>query len=189
MGLYVIDDFDGLDLERALGEISPARREYALRYRRELDRKLSVAVYLLLKEGHGKEYGILGNPVLASGPKGKPYLPQHPDVHFSFSHCPKAAVCAISSHPVGVDVEAVAPVDWEVAERALSAEELKDVRESERPEVAFARYWTQKEALLKARGEGLDERRLPGLLSETRTERLETRMGAGYMISMAGIGL
>ena len=183
--IYVNENVDELDLAQALAEISPARREYALRYRFERDRRLSVAVYLLLKEGLRKEFGIEENPVLASGPNGKPFLADHPEIHFSFSHCSSAAACALASSPVGIDVETIAPVDWAVAAEALSPDELREVRGAERPDIVFARYWTMKEALVKLRGETLGDRRLPDLLSEVKSERFETRIAARYVLSVA----
>jgi len=149
VGVYVNDEIGRLDLERALREISPERRAYANRYHNELDRRLSVAVYLLLKDGLRREYGLKGNPRLGIGPSGKPFLVEHPEIHFSFSHCPKAAACALSDRPVGVDVEVIAPVDWNVAALALSAEDLLAVRTAAESAVGFACCWTRMEAAFK----------------------------------------
>jgi len=185
MGIYINDHPERIDLAAQLEEISPARRDYALGYRREIDRQLSVAVYLLLKEGLRSEYGLDGNPALAFGPGGKPYLSEHPEIHFNFSHCRKVAVCAISDSPVGVDVEEISPFDPAVAERVLSPDELKAVNGSPQPDVAFARFWTMKEALAKLRGEPLDKRALPSLLENVTDARLETVERSGYVLSLA----
>jgi len=187
LGVYVNDELERLDLARALDGVSPERREAALRFRFDRDRRQSVAVYLLLKEALEREYGLTGNPRLASAPGGKPYLPDHPAIHFSFSHCAKAAACAVSDRPVGIDVEAIAPVDPEVARRVLSADERTEMRASAEPDVVFARYWTRKEALVKLSGRGLEESLLPSLLTEMRDVVLETTVcrEKGYVLSVA----
>lgn len=186
-GVFVCDDLSDFDLLRALAEVSPERREKALSFRFELDRRLSVAAYLLLKEALLQEYGLDGNPRLAYGPNGKPFLPEHPEIHFNLSHCPNAAVCAVADGPVGIDVEVIAPVDEAVARRVLSDAEFLSVQTSEEQDVAFARYWTQKEALVKLTGDGIDDRRLPMLLADTRGVKLETTVNRerGYVLTLA----
>ena len=188
-GVTVCDDLAGLDLSRALAEVSPERRAYALGYRLERDRRLSVAVYLLLKEALGRGYGLVGNPRLGRGRNGKPFLQDHPEIHFNLSHCPRAAVCAVADNPVGIDVEEVAPVDWEVARRVLSEEEQNAVRTSSEPDVAFARYWTQKEAFAKLTGDGIDDSRLPALLAEAQDVAFETVVNRrrGYVLTVATV--
>jgi len=187
MGVYVNDEVGLFDLSRALDEVSSERRSVALRYRHDLDRRLSVAVYLLLKEALQAEYGLTGNPRLALGPNGKPYLTDHPDVHFNFSHCTKAAVCAVSDRPVGIDVETIAPVDLAVARRILSDGEFAELNATTEPEIVFVRLWTRKEAIVKLSGSGIEEIRLQSILEEARGIGLETTVcrEKGYVISLA----
>jgi len=187
MTVLVDGDVDALDLVRALGEVSPERRAQALGYRFDRDRRLSVAAYLLLKRALRETFGITGNPRLSRGANGKPYLTDYPDVHMNLSHCPKAAACAVSDRPIGIDVEAVAPIDWDVARRVLSDAELADVRASDEPETAFTCLWTRKEALVKLTGDGIDDARLPTLLTDTHGVTLETSVNRdrGYVLSTA----
>jgi len=184
-GVFVNDDLEALDLARVLDAVSPERRAYALGYRFERDRRLSVAVYLLLREALEKCFGLCGNPRLARGANGKPFLPEHPEVHFNLSHCPKAAACVVSDRPVGIDVEEIAPLDWDVARRVLSDAELADVRAADEPEVAFARYWTRKEAFVKMTGEGIDDDHLPELLLRATDCSFETSVNRarGYVLT------
>ena len=185
--VLVCDDLSGFDLTRALAEVSSERRDKALGFRFELDRRLSVAAYLLLKEALQRGYGLVGNPRFAYWPNGKPFLPDHPQIHFNLSHCPKAAACAVSDGPVGIDVEVIAPVDEAVARRVLSDAELASVRASDEPDVAFARHWTQKEALVKLTGVGLDGGRLQTLFADAHGVTLETEVNRerGYVLTLA----
>ena len=43
-------------------------------------------------------------------PHGKPYFPEHPDVHFNLSHTAGAVLVGLSDRPVGVDIEHIRPV-------------------------------------------------------------------------------
>ena len=72
--IYLKEHPEDLNITLALNQVGPQRRDTALRYVREIDRKLSLAAFLLLMEGLEKEYGITEPPVLAFGPHGKPFL-------------------------------------------------------------------------------------------------------------------
>jgi len=190
MTVLVSDEPEALDLDRTLGEISSERRAKALGYRFDRDRRLSVAVYLLLKEALHRSYGIVGNPRLSVEPNGKPFLADYPGIHFSLSHCPKAAACVVADRPVGIDVEEIAAVDWAVARHVLAEDETHAVRTSPSPDVAFARYWTQKEALVKLSGGGIEDDRLKTLLSDILGVRFETteHLERGYVLTIAHNG-
>jgi 4'-phosphopantetheinyl transferase len=64
------------------------------------------------------------------------------------------------SHIVGIDVEALsrAPFEADIAERVLSPSELAILRGTMADEQSytFLRFWTLKEAFIKATGEGLN---------------------------------
>lgn len=92
---------------------------------------------------------------IGCGAHGKPYLLGYPDVHFSISHSGKWAACAVSDRPVGIDVQEIRPFVPKVAERVCTAEELAEIAESTDPTSAFTRLWTQKEAVLKKYGFGM----------------------------------
>jgi len=92
--------------------------------------------------------------------KGRPYLPDRPDIWFSFSSCRLGFLGAWSlTHAVGVDIEDLtrAVETVELARRFFSPAEAKavegvDGRDRQR---TFFQLWTLKEAALKSLGEGL----------------------------------
>jgi 4'-phosphopantetheinyl transferase len=95
------------------------------------------------------------------GLHGKPALRDYPDTHFNVSHSGKLVVCAVSSAPVGIDVESIpAPGRdfMKIAGRCFDGEELSYIKarpsEDERA-AAFAEIWTKKEAYIKRDGRGL----------------------------------
>lgn len=153
--VYVDEHIDDFDLQSALAEISEQRREQALRFKFERGQRTCVLAYLLLKKGLREEYGITDNPLFEYGPHGKPYIVGHPEMHFSLSHCREAVACVISDRPVGIDVESVRRYKEDVVRYAMSEQEQQLIATAERPEVAFIRLWTMKEARLKLTGEGI----------------------------------
>ena len=156
--MYVDDHIWDFDLATALQEISAQRREQALRYRHELGQRQCVLAYLLLKRALREEYGIADNPVFVYGEHGKPVLADYPDIHFSLSHCREAVACAVSSRPVGIDVESVRPLKESLVRYTMSETEQQTIFGAENPALMFTRLWTMKEAILKQSGEGLRDR-------------------------------
>lgn len=143
------------NLDVALKKISKQRREYALRYHREIDQRLSVKAYLLLCSALNQLYGIEQMPIFGYSPKGKPYLRDYPDIHFNISHCEKAILCAVEKQTVGVDIETIKPYNEELARYTMNNNEIEQINRSYRPDIEFARLWTMKEAVLKKSGKGI----------------------------------
>ena len=153
--IYIDDHIEDMDLNQALTQVSAQRREKALRFHHEAGRRQSVAAYRLLQMALEEEYGITEPQDLAFGEHGKPYLKEHPDIHFSLSHCKVAVACAVSDHPVGIDIEHIRPFNKELAAYVLNEDQLEQVLQSTDSAVEFLKFWTQKESFLKLTGEGI----------------------------------
>ena len=143
------------DLEVALGEISGQRREQALRFRHEQGQRLCVLAYQLLKQGLRETYGITENPIFEYNEHGKPSIMGHPDIFFNLSHCKEAAVCVISDHPVGIDVESIREYKESLVRYTMNDDEVREIESSESPASTFIRLWTMKEATMKLIGTGI----------------------------------
>lgn len=90
---------------------------------------------------------------LIRGRRGKPHLPDNEP--FNISHAGDYAVLALSTQPVGVDIEHFRPLDWQrIALRFFHPEERAFLARSSEPERDFFRIWTLKESYLKAEGTG-----------------------------------
>lgn len=92
-------------------------------------------------------YGANGKPELADGP------------HFNLSHSGGLAAVAIcTAMPVGLDIERIRPVEAGLQDYTFSPAECRqlDLQPDESRLREFFRYWTRKEAVLKAAGCGLD---------------------------------
>ena len=155
--VYLNDDIAHFDLEAALPLLSEQRREQCLRFKYELGRKQCAAAYLLLCVGLRKEYDITELPVFEYGEHGKPAIVGLPGVHFNLSHCREAVLCVLSDHPVGCDVESISRYKESLARYTMNDEEMEQITNSDRPDVAFIRLWTMKEAVLKRAGTGITD--------------------------------
>ena len=157
-----------LNIARALECVSAQRRQKALGYVREEDRRLSLAVYLLLQEALEKEYGITQPQEFGFIPGGKPFLKDYPHIHFNLSHCPGAALCVVADTPVGCDIERVEDtLDMDLCRHCCSRQEMDAILGSGSPALSFYTLWTRKEAFLKYTGDGLTDN-LPELLDSPR---------------------
>lgn len=154
--LFINDHIYDLDWESALPLLSEQRREQALKFKHDIGRRTSVAAYLLLREALQKVYGITDKPIFEYGEHGKPFIIGHPDIHFNLSHCKEAVICAVSNRPIGVDVESVREYKESLARYLMNETELQQILSAPRPDIAFTRLWTMKEAQAKMTGKGID---------------------------------
>ena len=77
-------------------------------------------------------------------------------MYFSLSHSGSFALCAVSDRPVGADLETPdAASHMSAAKRFFSEAECESIARSPAPADAFCSVWVQKEAVVKASGEGL----------------------------------
>ncbi len=83
----------------------------------------------------------------------RPYLKGGPD--FNISHAGRFVVCMLADEKVGVDVEHIQPIELEDFRSQWTDKEWKDILGSGDPLYKFYRYWTRKEAVIKADGRGM----------------------------------
>lgn len=138
--------------------LSPVERERWDRLRRPADRERSALGAALLRLAVGEALGIEPQDVTVrrecptcGGAHGKPSIPDT-DLHVSVTHSGQwAGVAVTTAGPVGLDVE-------EISDR-FSVESLSRMvlSPAETGHDGFFVYWTRKEAILKATGDGLRE--------------------------------
>ena len=143
--------------------VSAQRREQALRYKHTLGQFCCLKSWLMLKElsvfSH-QQSDFLYNE------HGKPYLENGP--YFSISHCKEGIAVAVDDQPIGIDIEGIRHADEELVARVMNEEEKfrvesLELRDRDR---AFTRLWTQKEAVVKMLGTGIQSfEQLQNLLS------------------------
>jgi len=158
--VYLCDDLPpatpGLidDLIRRLPSDRAAR---CRAYQSRRDQVSCAVSYLLLASALRERRGLTEVGPFAYGPHGKPALADHPGIHFNLSHCPTGIVVVVADQPIGADIEAIRPVDWDVARRVCSGREWYELTCAANPAATFARIWTDRESFVKCRGGSLAE--------------------------------
>ena len=134
------------------------RKGKVLSLRNAESQRLSLGVGILLFQAMQRRGIDPERAEIAEGLRGKPFLPDVPDFHFSLSHAGVWAMCAVWNRPVGCDAERIGRADLRIARRFFHAEEVAALERETDPEARnrlLTRIWTRKEAYLKWTGEGL----------------------------------
>ncbi len=150
-----VDDFGEADLETLLAPLPAWRRESAMRHKHHQGKVECAIGYMELLRCLRLTFGISDTPAFAYGEHGKPFLPAYPTIRFSISHCKHAVGCLASDRLCGLDIERIRPVSLSLVRHTMNPSEADSILSSDCPDLAFARLWTQKEAVLKLRGTGI----------------------------------
>ena len=181
--VYISENIWDFDLEAALTEISPQRREQALKFKHEQGQRTCVLAYQLLKQVLREEYCITENPLFEYGEHGKPTIIGHPEIHFNLSHCKHAVACVVSSRPVGIDVESIREFKESLIGYTMNEDEIREIESSENPAASFIRLWTMKEAALKLIGTGISND-LKTVLADHADFKFTTREASQYVCTV-----
>jgi 4'-phosphopantetheinyl transferase len=131
----------------------------AQRYRFPADRLRYITGRGLLRWMLGRRLRLDPRDVeFRYGAQGKPHLASAHRLEFNVSHSENILVAAIASGArVGVDVEVVRPLDDAdtLVREVLCERERRQLADPSGSPLDFYRFWTAKEALLKATGMGL----------------------------------
>jgi 4'-phosphopantetheinyl transferase len=152
------DDSHYLDYWRVLDAHEQARAE---KFSNGLLRKRYVVA-------HGRLRAVLAQLLnqapeklrIDSAERGKPYLAEYPGLVFNLSHSAGTMVIAASwDCQIGVDLETCKPRAGllGLVERCFAKEEMAywDALPIDQQTAGFYRFWTRKEALVKASGHGI----------------------------------
>ncbi len=144
-----------------LGVLSETEKTACMRFKfADLQRRYAITRFgLRYLLGHYCQKAPL-NIIIETGEHGKPYLPNH-TLHFNISHSGDYVLYAFSAIPeilLGIDVERIRNRDeLAIAKRFFAPAEyatLAALPTTQKAE-AFFHVWTQKEAFIKAIGQGL----------------------------------
>lgn len=175
-----MEDCTEADVARLLKIVPEFRKQQALRYSHLFGQWTTLKTWELLME-------LVPGPTdsVYYGPNGKPYLTDGP--FFSISHCKTAVAVAVDSErEIGIDIESIRHAEVALIRHTMNEEEQALIHNAQEPDRMFTRLWTQKEAVLKARGTGLvDELPLVlSSLSNKEKEQLQTRVFQNYIFSV-----
>lgn len=169
-------------VQAMLPMVSQQRREQALRYRHLFGRFCCLKSWLMLQEEMKSFNYQLSSIIYAT--YGKPYVANGP--FFSISHCKEAIAVALDDQPIGIDVESIRRFDPELVTRTMNDSEQALIAASDTPERTFTRLWTQKEAVLKMEGTGIESfEQLQTILSKYRNIEISTIENEKYIYTIA----
>lgn len=143
-------------LKNDLPKFETGYREKIKRYRRWQDAQSSLLGRILLFKGVEEIYK--GNPhdkIMKHTKYNKPYF-EDDLIRFNISHSGEIVVCALSDeHELGIDIEMVRDIEITDFKSHMTENEWDTIILSDNEKDSFFRYWTQKEAVIKAHGHGL----------------------------------
>ena len=144
--------------DKLMGYLPEKKQEKIRRFVRYQDAQRSLLADVLMRTVISSKLSIRNNEILFFiNEYGKPFLRNADNFNFNLSHAGEWVVCAIDSLPIGIDVEKIQPIDFDIAERFFSREECFEL--SKRDGIHKLRFfydlWTLKESYIKAVGKGL----------------------------------
>lgn len=169
------------EVQRMLPLVSAQRREQALKYQHTLGRFCCLKSWLMLKELAAVS---IPHSAFKYDAHGKPYWEDGP--YFSISHSKEAIAVAIDETPVGIDIEGIRRTDEDLMKRVMNEEERSAVSSALLADRAFTRIWTQKEAVVKAEGVGIQSfEQLQMVLEKNKEWQVESFETETYIYSIA----
>ena len=199
------------EVQRMLPLVSAQRREQALRYRHVFGQYCCLKSWMMLREtvdngqwtkDNGQRTKDKGQWTMDNGQwtkdngqwtldhfeyneHGKPFI--EGGLHFSISHCKEGIAVVVDDEPVGIDIEHIRPASDDLIERVMNEEEQRLIAEASAPDRAFTKLWTQKEAIVKAQGVGIQSFEQLQTILDNGQWTLDTFEKENYMYSIAQI--
>jgi 4'-phosphopantetheinyl transferase len=157
-GVYMNRLLRSDEFERMMNSVSEDRRAKVNKFTKPEDSNRGLLGEMLVRSIIRSKFQVRNEQIaFATGPFGKPYAAGIPSFHFNISHSGRWIVCAVDCEPVGIDIEKIEPVDYEIAKYYFSTEEVRFLMEKEGNERIsyFYDLWTMKESYVKHAGMGL----------------------------------
>ena len=156
------------EVKRMMPLVNEQRRQQALQYKHVLGQYCCLQSWLMLQN-------LLGHTPSEwrYNAHGKPFLTGSDDtIYFSISHCREAIAVAIADQEVGIDIESIRTAKSDLVKRVMNEAEQAQIRQSIDPNRTFTRLWTQKEAIVKWLGTGIEGMEK---MSDVRCQMLDVR--------------
>ena len=155
--ISIFDDMGQIteeEIQRLLPLVSDERREEAMSYKHLFGQFACLKSYVMLRELLERQ-GLSHPFRFERNEHGKPFLADYSDIYFNISHCKNGIAVAVSSQPIGIDIESYRNVSDSLIRYTMNEEEQRIIAESDDPLRTFTEYWTKKEAVFKLRGTGI----------------------------------
>lgn len=160
LDIFILENSNRLEkkyFDTLLSCVSSEKRARISRFYKFEDAQRSLLGDLLARYSICQRLGIKNNTLtFGLNPYGKPILLVSNRIEFNIAHSGNWVVCAVDDNPVGIDVEVVKPVDFQIAKKFFSKEEYNNLMDqpAEIRLKYFYSLWTLKESYIKAEGKG-----------------------------------
>jgi 4'-phosphopantetheinyl transferase len=157
--IRIIEDreFESLK-EKFLSKLPDSSQQKINKLKNLPDLQRSLLGEVIVRWILGEKTAIQGKSIIfEKTEKGKPYLIEHSNPYFNISHSGNWVVVAFADKEVGIDVEKIRFINFQIAKRFYSKAEFNKLNKMEGQEKLefFFDLWTLKESYLKLLGKGL----------------------------------
>lgn len=114
---------------------------------------------------------------------GKPFFKNIEEIFFNISHSENMFACAVSKKRVGIDVQKIKAVNEYVYGKVCTSEEINSIFKASDSKAEFVRFWTKKEAYIKAIGKSI----FTTNLKEINIQKVYTQKFDDYFMSVCTI--
>ena len=156
------------EVKRMMPLVNEQRRQQAAKYKHLFGQYCCLRSWLMLRNllGHAPNewrYNEHGKPFLVG---------EDTTTYFSISHCREAIAVVIADQEVGIDIESIRAAKSDLVTRVMNEAEQTQIYQSADPNRTFTRLWTQKEAIVKWQGIGIQGMEK---MSDVRCQMLDVR--------------
>ena len=130
------------------------------KYHFEKDSNRFVICRVLLKFILARYTGLdISKVFIEKDENKKPYLSIDKSCNFNVSHAEDFGIIAVSNNAVGVDVEYLNKnFDYsDILSHVFSSQEIETIINADNKDYTFYKFWTRKEAIVKATGKGISD--------------------------------
>lgn len=154
-----ISDYVGA-ITHLIDNLNTEEKRRSVLYHFEADRNRFIISRSFLRILLAEEIGINALEIkIEKDSFEKPFLPSHPNTYFNVSHSGDFALIILGSKMVGIDVEKMdLNQDFsDIIPSVFCTKEINELQDSSDKTRTFYKFWTRKEAILKAIGKGISE--------------------------------
>ena len=142
------------EFNNATVQLPADMQEKAKRYKKWQDAQAYIIGRLLLKKGLSDMNVSKYLDSISFTDHGKPYIAYGPE--FSITHTDGLIICAVAGDSkIGIDAEKIKPYPLDIFKNLFTSEEWDSIIFSGNRPFTFLKYYTIKEAIIKADGRGL----------------------------------
>ncbi len=151
--IFDISDFEKKDYDLYYSLMTDSRKKRVDKLKNLSDKKSTVCGEMLVKKHYGPD------SVIEYDNRGKPYL-KNKKGFFSISHSKGLVAVAVSDNPVGLDIERIRNINFNIIKKVCTDSEKEYVLNGgnkEEQNIRLIEIWTFKEAYFKYMGTGITD--------------------------------